>query len=75
MHREQFLILLNTKFLLLAITWGLAFAVSLGLRLWGLEHPQPFNANSFVLLVLLFAPSIILAFWIFLVGFPKTDSE
>ncbi len=53
----------------MAVTWALALLLSFGLRLWGFEHPAPFVIRPFLVLILLFGPSIALGFWVMAFGF------
>lgn len=50
----------------MAFTSAVALVLSLGLRFWGFEHPDSFVIRPLVVLTLLFAPSVFLAFWLVL---------
>ena len=58
----------------MALTWVLALLLSFGLRLWGVEHPDPFNIRPFLVLILLLGPSLVLGFWVIFFGFGNDDS-
>ncbi len=55
----------------MAFTWFLALLLSFGLRFWGLQHPDPFQVRPFLVLLLLFGPSILMGAWVGWFGFLK----
>ena len=58
----------------MALAWGLALLLSLGLRFWGLLHPDPFVIRPLLVVFLLFAPAAGLGIWVMRVGFLTADS-
>ena len=58
----------------MALTWALALLLSFALRLWGVEHPEPFYIRTGLVAVLLVGPSVALGLGIFLWGFRQVDS-
>ena len=54
------------------LTWGLAVLLSFALRLWGIEHPEPFGIRPLLVYALLFVPSVVLGIWVLLVGFSES---
>ncbi|MFL0735870.1 MAG: hypothetical protein AB8B43_03435 [Prochlorococcus sp.] len=63
----------SSKLILVAVAWGLALVLSLGLRFWGLQHPEPFAIRPLLVVFLLFAPAVGLGIWIIRVGFTKPN--
>ena len=53
------------------ITWVLALLASLGLRHWGLNHPDPFEIRPLIVWLLLLAPSIFVGFLLFFIDLRK----
>ncbi|ABX09776.1 Hypothetical protein P9211_18451 [Prochlorococcus marinus str. MIT 9211] len=51
--------------------WTFAFVLSLGLRFWGLHHPEPFIIRPFIVWGLLFAPSALLLIYLTFIRFRK----
>ncbi|HGY5536608.1 MAG: hypothetical protein AB8A40_05105 [Prochlorococcus sp.] len=64
----------SSKLILVALAWGLALILSIGLRFWGFQHPEPFVIRPLLVVFLLFAPAVGLGIWIIRVGFTKSDS-
>jgi len=60
---------LGNKFSLFAITWLFSALVTLILRYWGIQHPEPFLIRPIIVLGLLFGPSIILCFYLAFASF------
>ena len=58
----------------MVLAWGLALLLSLGLRFWGLLHPEPFVIRPLLVALLLFAPAVGLGIWVMREGFPTADS-
>ena len=56
--------ILTFKFPLIVFVWVSALFLSLGLRFWGLEHPDPFLIRPFLVLGLLFGPSFLLGLYL-----------
>ena len=50
----------------MSFAWAFALMVSLGLRFWGFQHPEPFVIRSALVFGLLFGPSVLLGIWLFL---------
>ncbi len=63
------------KLVLMAITWLLALIFSMGLRIWGVQHPEPFLIRPVLVMALLFLPSLSLGAWVLLFGFRQTQLE
>ncbi|KGG14506.1 hypothetical protein EV06_1563 [Prochlorococcus sp. MIT 0602] len=55
---------MGNKFSLFAASSLLSLVASLFLRFWGIQHPQPFLIRPFIVLGMLFGPSIILVFYL-----------
>ena len=53
--------MLGNKYFLFALTWLAAFGVSVLFRYWGIEHPDSFVIRPFIVLGMLFGPSIALS--------------
>tara|TARA_Y100001968_G_scaffold316190_1_gene343705 strand:- start:5473 stop:5694 length:222 start_codon:yes stop_codon:yes gene_type:complete len=70
-YRRNFGFILTSKWILMTITWLLALLVSLGLRFWGYEHPDNFLIRQYLVWILLFGPSLLLAIWLIFFGFKK----
>tara|TARA_Y100001970_G_C13516230_1_gene500801 strand:- start:290 stop:490 length:201 start_codon:yes stop_codon:yes gene_type:complete len=64
---------LGTKTWLIVGTWTLALLVSYVLKVWGSFHPESFQAQTSIVLMLLFGPSIIFLIWISLKTFLDKD--
>ena len=60
---------MTLKIALVLLTWGLALLVSWLLRLWGVQHPDPFQIRLPLIFLLLVGPSVVLGLWIAFVGF------
>ena len=58
----------------MALAWGLALLLSLGLRFWGLLHPEPFLIRPLLVALLLFAPAVGLGIWVMWAGLHTADS-
>ena len=58
----------------MVLAWGLALLLSLGLRFWGLLHPEPFVIRPLLVALLLLAPAVGLGIWVMREGFPTADS-
>ena len=56
--------MLGNKYFLFAFTWLAALAVSILFRFWGFEHPDSFVIRPFIVLVMLFGPSLALSFYL-----------
>tara|TARA_Y100001968_G_C19413694_1_gene747761 strand:+ start:750 stop:926 length:177 start_codon:yes stop_codon:yes gene_type:complete len=56
------------------LAWVCALIASLGFRYWGLNHPDPFIIRPFMVWSLLFGPSIVLGFWLVIVGFRNFEN-
>ena len=52
--------MLANKYFLFALTWFAALGVSIFFRFWGFKHPDPFVIRPFIVLGMLFGPSIVL---------------
>ena len=59
-----FLLIVFGKLNLLLLTWAFALCVSLGLRIWGFQHPEPFEIRPYLVSFLLFGPPFLLLLWI-----------
>ncbi len=57
----------------MGLTWALALILSFALRLWGIHHPDPFAIRPFLLILLLFGPSLALGIWLF--GFRVFEND
>ena len=57
----------------MAITWAIALLASLGLRLWGIQHPESFVIRPFLVFSLLFGPSVFLGIWLLYFGQRQAD--
>ena len=65
MHDDHvFRFLLTSKLSLMLIAWIFAYLISFGFRFWGEQHPDPFVIRPFLVLGLLFAPSLLLGIWL-----------
>jgi len=49
---------------LLAISWGSALLISIALRWWGQQHPDPLQAGLPVVLTIVILPALLLAAWL-----------
>ena len=58
----------------MALTWFLALMLSVGFRIWGIHHPDPFAIRPLFIFGLLFVPSVLLGFWLFFDGFQEIDT-
>ena len=58
---------------LIVKVWVLAFGLSIALRFWGVQHPEPFHIRPFLVAGLLIVPSLLMGIWIFSVGFSNDD--
>ena len=56
--------MLGNKYFLFALTWLASFAVSVFLRFWGFQHPDSFVIRPFIVLCMLFGPSLVLSFYL-----------
>ena len=56
--------MLGNKYLLFALTWLVAFGTSVIFRFWGFQHPDSFVIRPFIVLGMLFGPSIVLCFYL-----------
>ena len=56
----------------MVFVWAFALFLSLGLRFWGLQHPEPFIIRPLIVLGLLCGPSVFLGFYLALIGFRKS---
>ena len=64
---------LISKWSFMALAWGLALLISYGLRLWGIQHPDPFEIRSGLIFVLLFVPPLIMGLWVIAYGFSSVE--
>ncbi len=64
-----FQLVVTIKLILLGLTWGFAFFLSLGLRLWGFHHPDPFVIRPWIVFALLLVPSVVVGLWVVWDGF------
>jgi len=55
---------LGNKYFLFGLTWLAAFGTSAFFRFWGLQHPDSFVIRPFIVLVMLFGPSLALSFYL-----------
>ena len=55
------------------LTWAFALSVSVGLRFWGVQHPEVFVIRPLLIFALLFGPSLIIGIWL-LIGLFQPDS-
>jgi len=55
------------------LMWALAFLMSFALRLWGLQHPEPFLIRFPLVFFLLFGPVALMGGWIAWNGFQRPD--
>tara|TARA_B100000700_G_C14983240_1_gene827459 strand:- start:1298 stop:1513 length:216 start_codon:yes stop_codon:yes gene_type:complete len=65
--------ILTSKQSLIFLIWGLALAFSFLFRFWGGAHPDPFQIRPFLIWLLLFGPSLVLAVWIGLLSFNSKE--
>lgn len=49
---------------LLAISWGSALLISVGLRWWGQQHPEPLQAGWPLVLTIVTLPALLLSAWL-----------
>ena len=68
---KLFVSVLLTKNSLMFFTILLALLTSIGLRLWGSMHPQPFEASAAILLVLIGGPVLVIGTSVVLFGFKE----
>ncbi len=73
MHYVIHLGSLSSKFQLLFFTWFLALLLSLVLKIWGYQHPEPFIIRSFIVWGLLFGPSIFLSCYLLIIQLRKSE--
>ncbi|WP_269622051.1 hypothetical protein [Prochlorococcus marinus] len=52
------------KIPLIALTWAFALLVSWLFRVWGINHPDPFEIRLWIVFGLLFGPSLFLFFYL-----------
>ena len=64
-----------SKWFVLTFTWAFALLMSLGLRFWGVQHPEPFNIRPLLLFALLFGPSFLLGAWLVLIRFQMVETK
>ena len=57
----------------MAFMWFFALFLSVGLRFWGVWHPEPFIINPFLIWGLLFGPSFVLASYLIFIEFRKSE--
>jgi hypothetical protein len=72
---NNFSFVLTSKWLILLFAWVVSLAVSFGLRVWGIEHPEPFAISPFLVFFLLFGPSLFLGIWLIYFGFRDNSSD
>ena len=64
-----------SKWFVFTLTWSLALLLSFALRLWGFQHPEPFNIRPALLFALLFGPSVLMGAWLILFGFQRVETK
>ena len=57
----------------MSLTWAFALMVSLGLRFWGFQHPEPFVIRPALVFALLFGPSVLLGLWLLAADHGSSD--
>ena len=58
----------------MTLTWAFALLLSFGLRFWGVQHPEAFSIRPWLLITLLFGPSLGLGIWLYCVGINRLGS-
>jgi len=71
---NYFSFLFSSKWLILLLAWVVSLAVSLGLRFWGIQHPEPFEISTAWVFFLLFGPSVFVGIWLISFGFRDNSS-
>tara|TARA_B100000965_G_scaffold312713_1_gene272544 strand:+ start:1222 stop:1428 length:207 start_codon:yes stop_codon:yes gene_type:complete len=66
--------MLTSKLILVTFTWGMAFLVSIALRVAGILHPQPFGINHLLVWLLVLGPSFVFLIYFFLKKSISVDS-
>ena len=71
---NYFSFVLTSKWLILLLAWGLSLGLSFGLRVFGIQHPEPLVVNPLLVFFLLFAPSVFVGIWLIYFGFGDNAS-
>ena len=58
----------------MALIWLFALSLSVGLRVWGLWHPDHFIIRPYLIWGVLFGPSILLALYLIFIQFRKSEA-
>ncbi|WP_320663578.1 hypothetical protein [Prochlorococcus sp. MIT 1223] len=65
---------MSLKTSLILLIWGIALLTSFAFRFWGFIHPDSFLIRPWLIFLLLFGPSFVIAFGIFVFGFREADN-